>query len=114
MAPPRVKRHSDGQFVVVVKVPGPGTVDILVTAWQDNLARAARLLNPAPRRFVFARATATASGPTTLRIPVEPNARGRELVKHHRYRVTLRLWVTFTPKGGRPRSIGYYGLHLPN
>jgi hypothetical protein len=113
VAPPHLKRHSDGRFVVVVKVPGPGRVNILVTAWNDNLAHTVKLLNPAPGRFVFARAKATASGPMPLRIPVGPNARGRRLVKHHTYRVTLRLWVTFTPEGGRPRSIGYYGLQLP-
>ena len=110
---PHLNPDADGRFVVVVKVPGSGRVDILVTAWNGNLAHAAKLLNPAPGRFVFARATATASKATTLRILVHPNAKGRVLVKHHRYRVTLRLWVTYTPTGGRPRSIGYYGLHLP-
>ena len=110
---PHLNPHADGRFVVVVKVPGSGRVDILVTAWDDNLAHAATLLNPAPRRFVFARAKATTSKATALRILVYPNAKGRLLVKHHRYRVTLRLWVTYTPTNGRPRSIGYYGLHLP-
>ena len=47
-----------------------------------------------------------------LSIPVNPNAPGRHLVAHHRYRVTLRLWVTYTPTGGQPRSIGTYGLHI--
>ena len=110
---PHLIPRADGRFVVVVKVPGSGRVDILVTAWDDNLAHAATLLNPAPRRFVFARARATTSKATALRILVYPNAKGRLLVKHHRYRVTLRLWVTYTPTNGRPRSIGYYGLHLP-
>jgi len=99
--------------VVVVKVPGPGRVDILVTAWNDNLAHAAGLLQPAPGRFVFARAKAIATGKMTLRILVRPNGKGQRLVKHHRYPVTLRLWVTYTPTDGRTRSIGYYGLHLP-
>jgi hypothetical protein len=110
---PHLNPRADGRFVVVVKVPGSGRVDILVTAWDDNLAHAATLLNPAPRRFVFARARATTSKATALRILVYPNAKGRLLVEHHRYRVTLRLWVTYTPTNGRPRSIGYYGLHLP-
>jgi hypothetical protein len=110
---PRLKRRADGRFVVVVTVPGPGRVDIMVTAWDDNLAHAARLLEPAPGRFVFARAHAVAPGKKTLRILVRPNAKGRRLLKHHRYPVTLRLWVTFTPTHGLPRSIGYYGLRLP-
>lgn len=110
---PHLTPHSDGRFVVVVKVPGPGRVDMLVTAWNDNLAHSTRLLSPASGRFVFARATSTTSKATTLRITVRPNAKGRRLVKHHTYRVTLRLWVTYTPTDGRPRSIGYYQLHLP-
>ena len=37
----------------------------------------------------------------------------RELVAHHTYRVTLRLWISYTPTGGQQRNIGYYDLHLP-
>jgi hypothetical protein len=117
---PHLKPHSDGRFIVTVKVPHPGRVDILVTAWKDNFATFAAvrppkpvLLQPAIGRFVFARAHAIAKRATTLHILVTPNARGRLLVAHHRYRVTLRLWVSYTPVGGHPGKIGYYGLHLP-
>jgi 6-phosphogluconolactonase (cycloisomerase 2 family) len=109
----RRKPHSDGTFIVTVKVPGPGSVDVLITAWQDNLATVARLLQPATGRFVFARAHATATKAATLQIVVRPNANGRRLVNHHRYRITLRLWISFTPTHGHQRDIGYYGLHLP-
>jgi hypothetical protein len=109
---PRPKPHSDGTFVVTVKVPGPGRVDVLVTAWNDNVAHIS-LLQPAAGRFVFARAHATSSTAKTVKIVVRPNAKGRRLVSHHRYQVTLRLWVTYKPAGGKSRSIGYYGLHLP-
>jgi hypothetical protein len=120
VGPPHLKPHSDGVFIVTVKVPGPGTVDIMVTAWKDNfprgvgLGQAAALLQPAPGRFVFARAHARANRAGILRIPVFPNRLGRLLVQHHRYRVTLRLWITYTPTRGRARSNGYYGLHLPS
>jgi hypothetical protein len=113
VARPRLKPHSDGTFVVTVKVPGPGRVDILVTAWNNNLAHISQLLQPAPHRFVFARAHAISGRAKTIQIVVRPNAKGRRLVNHPRYRITLRLWVTYTPAGGRARSIGYYGLHLP-
>jgi hypothetical protein len=53
--PPHLKPRSDGTIGVTVKVPGPGGVKVLVTAWKDNLANVAVLLKPAPRRFVFAR-----------------------------------------------------------
>jgi hypothetical protein len=110
----RPKPHSDGSFIVTAKVPGPGRADVLITAWTDNLAIGAAVLQPAIGRFVFARASATATRAGTLTIVVTPTARGRQLVAHHRYRVTLRLWISFTPTHGRPRSIGYYGLHLPS
>ncbi len=95
-----------------VTVPGPGTLDVLVTAWKDNLASAARLLQPALHRFVYARKHANAHRRGTVHLVVKPNGRGRRLVSHPRYRVTLRLWVTFTPTDGTQRSTGLYGLHL--
>jgi hypothetical protein len=82
------------------------------TAWDSDQATAAALLQPAPDRFVFARGHFTASTAGTLDATVLPNAAGRKLIKHHRFRVVLRLWVTFTPTNGRPRSIGIYRLHL--
>jgi hypothetical protein len=113
LIPGHRKPQSNGAFTVTVKVPGPGTVDIFITAWKGNLANVARLFRPAKGRFVFARAHAIATHAGIVRIEVTPNQQGRRLVADHRYRVTLRLWITFTPTGGQPRSIGYYGLHLP-
>jgi hypothetical protein len=113
LAPVRWKAQRDGTFIVRVKVPGPGVVHILITAWKDNLAGGARLLNPAQGRFVFSRATAQASRRGWLRIGVRPTARGRALVANPRYRTTLRLWVSYIPIGGQQRDLGFYGLHLP-
>lgn len=115
LARPRWKASANGEFLVTLAVPGPGVVNIMETAWDDNLARAAALLHPAARRFVFARAHAVAKGAGKLRILVKPNARGRRLVAHHAYRVTLRLWISYTPSpGGIQRNLGYYTIHLPN
>lgn len=108
-----VKTDREGNVMLAVAVPGPGTIDVLETAWDDNVATVASLLQPAARRFAYARAHTSAPGPTTLQIHVTPNSRGQLLVRAHRYRVTLRLWVTYTSIGGRSRSIGIYGLHLP-
>jgi hypothetical protein len=119
VGPPQLKPKRDGRFVIIVKAPGRGAVDILVTAWKDNLAHTAtvahttKLTQPATGRFVFARAHARAKKASTLRILVTPTVKGHQLVAHHRYRVTLRLWISYTPTGGRQRDVGYYGLHLP-
>lgn len=110
---PHIDSNTDGAFHVGVHVPGPGRIDVMVTAWNDNLASIATLLQPAKHRFVFARAHADAVEGGRIEMLVEPNARGRLLVSHHRYRITLRLWVSYTPRGGRQHNIGYYGVHLP-
>ena len=106
-----IKTHRNGTITFRVKVPGPGAVDVLETAWNDNLAEAAIQLQPAPRRFVVARQHKTASHATTLHLRVLPNKRGKRLVHHHAYRVTLRLWVSYTPTGGTPHITGFSGLH---
>jgi hypothetical protein len=111
---PKPEPERGGGFTIPVKVPGRGRVDVLITAWNSNLAHTVKLLNPAPGRFVFARAHGIATHQGTLTIVIHPNHRGQQLVAHHRYRITLRLWVTYTPKGGRPHKLGYYGLHLPS
>jgi uncharacterized delta-60 repeat protein len=107
-----IRTSADGKFRFRVNVPGPGTIDVMETAWDTDRAFAAALLQPAPDRFVFARGHFVAADRGAINATVPPNAAGRELVKHHRYRIVLRLWVTFTPVNGRPRSIGTYGLHL--
>jgi hypothetical protein len=108
----RIYASANGDISFLVKTPGPGTIDVLETAWNDNLARAAVVLNPARRRFVYARKHTTVRRAGTAQVTVGRNARARRLVAHHRYRVTLRLWVSYTPTAGNPKSIGFYGLHL--
>ncbi len=116
--PPRYKARSNGSFDLSVKVPSPGRVDVMITAWNGNRvhgalgARLFRLLQPAPGRFVFARAHAGATHAGTLQIQVTPNAEGRRLVARHRPETLVRIWVTFTPSKGRSHSVGYYGVLL--
>jgi hypothetical protein len=109
----RVKTKADGTIKFSVAVPGPGSVDVLATAWNDNLARAAVLVKPAPNNVVFARKYVRAADRGTVSVAVKPNRRGRLLIAHHQQRVVLRLWVSYTPDGGRYRTIGFLGVHLP-
>jgi hypothetical protein len=116
--PPRYRARSNGSFVVSVKVPGPGRVDVMITASKGALidgaldARLFRLMQPAPGRFVFARARASATRSGTLQIQVTPNAAGERLLARHRPQTLVRVWVTFTPAHGRSHSVGYYGVIL--
>jgi hypothetical protein len=108
-----VATHRNGTITLAVKVHGPGRIDLLATAWNDNLAHATVLLRPAPHRFVFGRSHKSVRRAITIHLTLRPDARGRRLVHHHTYRVALRLWVSFAPTGGRPRSTGFFGLRLP-
>jgi hypothetical protein len=45
----------------------------------------------------------------TIRITAPATARGRQLMRHHRYAVTIRPWASCTPVGGRQRP---YWLHI--
>jgi hypothetical protein len=106
--------NPSGSITVKVKPPRAGTLDLLVTAWKDNLAGAAYLLQPAPGRFVFARKHVVVSSAGTLSVTISPNAAGQELITHPTYRAVVRVWVSYTPTGGKQRNEGYYGLHFPS
>ena len=107
-----VKAQADGTISFQTKVPGPGRLDVLETAWDDNLAHTASVLQPAARRFASGRARADATRAGVINVQASVNAQGKRLVHHHRYAVTLRLWLTYTPTRGTQSSVGFYGLHL--
>jgi len=119
-----IKTEPNGTITFQVNVPGRGRIDVLDTAWDDNLARIASVARPAPRRiasvlqpaphrFATGRMHATAKRAGVMHLKVSFNASGERLVRHHRYAVVLRLWVSYTPTGGSQHSVGFYGLHLP-
>lgn len=109
----RIQTFADGTIKLTMKVSKAGRVDVLETVWNDNFAHAAVLLRPAPGRFVFARKRIRTTVPGPVHVTIVPNHIGKLLVAHHRYRVVLRLWVSYTPLGRQSHSIGFYGLHLP-
>jgi hypothetical protein len=108
-----IKIQADGTITFQARVPGSGTIDVLETAWNDNLVHTAVMLHAAARRFPSGRAHTNATHTGVVNLKVGLNATGKRLVHHHTYPVTLRLWVSYTPTGGVYRSIGFYGLHLP-
>jgi WD40 repeat protein len=108
----RIRTFASGTVSFSIDVPGPGRIDVLETAWKNNLARSAAQFQPAPGRLVYGRDHAAAGRKGVIKLVIRPNALGRKLVRHHRYRVTLRLWLAFTPTGGKTRTTGIRGLHL--
>jgi hypothetical protein len=101
-----IKTHADGTITFQVKVPGPGTLDVLQTAQDHRLAHA--------RVFVSGRAHVDATQAGVLHLQVAVNAQGKRLVQHHPDAIVLRLLVTYTPTGGTTRNVGFSGLHLPS
>jgi hypothetical protein len=108
-----VREKPDGSITFTITLPGAGIADVLETAWLDNFAHTATLLQPAPARFVYARRHLTVTRAGAISVTVRPNRRGVRLVAHHSYHVVLRLWVSYTPAGGAQRNAGLYGLHIP-
>ena len=109
-----IKTHRNGAISFAVKVPGRGVINALGTAWINNIAQSTVLLQPARNRFVYGRSQKNARRKATIRMRLTPNARGRRLVAHHTYAVTLRLWVTYKPTGGQQSKLGFRALHLPH
>ena len=107
-----VRTTIKGRVRFNLTLPGPGVADVLETAWLDNFARTATLLQPAPRRFVFSRKHLLIDRAGVVSVTVLPNRRGRRLVAHHRYPILIRLWVSYTPTGGTQRDIGLYGVRI--
>jgi hypothetical protein len=73
----RVKAFTDGTIRFRMKVPGPGLIDVLETTWKNNLAQAAVLLQPAPKRFAFVRKHARIVRRGTAEVSVTRSPTGR-------------------------------------
>lgn len=108
-----VRARPSARIRFGLTVPGPGVVDVLETAGQPGVARAARLLQPKPWRSVFARKHLTVARAGARTVTVYPDQRGRRLIVLRPGRVWIRLWVSYTPTHGRQRNIGMYAIHIP-
>jgi hypothetical protein len=70
-------------------------------------------LKPTRHQFVYGRGHTTVRRAAAVRLTLKPNALGRRLVRHRTYRPLLQLWISYTPTGGRSRTIGFSGIRLP-
>jgi hypothetical protein len=110
----RIRSLRSGVVKFHLTVPQAGIVNVLETAWDNDLATVANVirLNPAPHRFTFARVHLAVHGRRTVLVTVKPNARGRRLMGHHRFPVQIRLWVTYAVTGHPQGKKGFYGIRL--
>ena len=93
---PQVRSNRDGSVSFALKLPGPGTVEVLESALRSNLAVAAAL-KPGRGQFVFARAYERAKRAETIKLRVKPSSAGRKLLRHHRHPVLVRLFDQLHP-----------------
>ena len=108
----QVKPHANGTTALQVQVPGPGKLAVIETVVGDNVAIAKRIYR-APKGLVFARAHATVTQAGKLDIRVLLTKRGRWIMEHNAYQITLRLWITYTPRGGIARTVARRIIRLP-
>jgi hypothetical protein len=103
-----VKTFANGAITFDIKVPGPGSLQVLESASTNNVGR-----KPARFRFTVARVHKNARRAGKLQIRVVPSKHGKLLVSRHRHGIVLRLRVTYRPKLGVARSKDFRGLRLP-
>ncbi len=104
-----VQAHANGTIVVVVNVPGPGTVNLLATHEDITEASAASAgLEPGQKREALGRVTITTTAAGKVTVTLHPNAAGRRLVRRHGrlgWALNVAVWTSYTPNGGHTRNI---------
>lgn len=105
----------DGRVRFTLRLPGPGLVEGMLTTERANLkATAAATFVPGNGRFAFTATTKVkVTRARTLVVTAKPNADGRALLAHHRWRITLRLWVAYRPDGGGQRRVHVERVRIP-
>jgi hypothetical protein len=101
----RLRATTSGEAQLALKLPGPGAVHVVATAW--NAAAGA-----SGRRLPYGKASAGARRGGPLLLVVEPTAAGRALLKAHGARPVIALKVTYMPPGAQPRVVRPKPLHL--
>jgi hypothetical protein len=103
------RAQPDGTIVVVVTVPGPGTVNLLATHEDITKASAASArLKPGQEREGLGRVAITTTAAGKVTVTMHPNAAGRRLVRRHRgfgWALNVAVWTSYTPNGGAPRNV---------
>jgi hypothetical protein len=101
--------RSNGTGAVRVRVPGPGRLTALETAWRGD-----RPEPEAGHQTVLSRGRLTVRHRGPVAVAVRPVGSGRRLLRRSRgQRLRVRLLVSYTPTGGDLRQLSKYGmLHI--
>ena len=101
----RLRATGSGEARLALKLPGPGSVRVIATAW-NAAAGASR------RRLAYGTASAGARQGGPLALVVQPTAAGRALLGTHGARPVIALAVTYKPPGARARVLRPKPLRL--
>jgi hypothetical protein len=107
----------NGAITLMLSLPGRGEVELLGThalphSHSADVLRgasnaSASTLRPGWQRLAYGRAQASVTDAGHTQVSLTPNAAGRALIARERRLgrpLHIRLWVTYTPLGGQPRS----------
>ncbi|HEX3688453.1 MAG TPA: Ig-like domain-containing protein [Solirubrobacteraceae bacterium] len=101
----RLSATPSGAARLALKLPGPGSVRVVATAW-NTAGRASR------RHIAYGTAAVSARRGGALTLVVAPTAAGRALLRTKGARPVIALAVTYTPTGARPRLVHPARLRL--
>ena len=101
----RLSATPAGAARLALRLPGPGAVRVLATAW-NTAAGASR------HRIPYGTATVGARRSGPLSLLVAPTTAGRALLHRRGARPVLAVAVTYTPTGARPRVVRPRPLRL--
>ena len=107
-----VVTHRRGLITLDLNVPAPGTVAVYETAAFKSFAKAADIVHPPQRSFVFGRANLVVRSRGTVHVKLTQTQAGRLLLSWHRHAV-VRLWVAYQPQGAyAAQTAGLKSLRL--
>jgi hypothetical protein len=102
-----LKADHRGATRVTLKLPGPGTVAAVASAWSTRGAKALR------RHFVYARLRRAVRAAGPIKLSLLPNRRGRALVRAAGAKPVISVAVTYTPLGAKPHVVRPKPLRVP-
>ena len=105
----RVRSTSSGRISFRLRSPGTGTAQAVVLASPVGSGRRLSSLQRAARQFVFASGQLIkVSRAGTRTVTVTPTRAGRHRLARSNGRLTVRLAVVFTRRGGQSQTMGPY------
>lgn len=105
-----VTANRQGVAALALKLPGPGAVTVLATAWNATNDAAQAVFQS---HFVYARSRVSVKVAGATKLALRPNGRGLALLRIPGAEPVVALAVTYTPTGGKPRQLHPGNLRIP-